>query len=100
MCYINHMTILKDEISVIQSKYHAIKDCLSEKGKRLWAAVEVRAYGRGGVTLVCKATGISTATVCKGVKELKAGKAPDGRIRQQGGVESRLKSSSLVCLPN
>lgn len=85
------MAISKEEISVIQSKYHAIKDCLSEKGKRLWAAVEVKAYGRGGVMLVCRATGLSTATVCKGVKELKAGKAPDGRIRQQGGGRKSIK---------
>ena len=65
---------------------------MSEKGKRLWAAVEVRAYGRGGVTLVCKATGMSTATVCKGVKELKTGNnTPDGRIRQQGGGRKSTK---------
>jgi hypothetical protein len=85
------MAISKEEKSVIQSKYFAIKDCLNEKGKRLWAAVEVKAYGRGGVMLVCKATGMSTATVCKGVKELKTGKAPDGRIRQQGGGRKSIK---------
>ncbi len=64
------MAISKEEILIVKSKFFAIRDCLSEKGNRLWAAVEARAYGRGGVTLVCKATGMSTATVCKGVKEL------------------------------
>jgi len=79
------MAISNEEISIVQSKYLAIKDCLSEKGKRIWAAVEAKAYGRGGVTLVCKATGMSTVTVCKGVKELKTGNFSDGRIRKCGG---------------
>ncbi len=92
------MAISKEEILIVKSKFFAIRDCLSEKGKRLWAAVEARAYGRGGVTLVCKATGMSTATVCKGVKELKSGNLPDGRIRRSGGGRKpiKLKEPSLL----
>ena len=51
------------ELTGIRNKYLSIKSCLSEKGRRLWAAVESRAYGRGGITLVCKAIGMSNTTV-------------------------------------
>ena len=85
------MAISKEEISVIQSKYFAIKDYLNEKGRRLWAAIEVEAHGHGGVMLVCKATGMSTATVCKGVKELRSGTSSDGRVRHRGGGRKSIK---------
>ena len=65
------MAIHKDDIRKTQEKYNGIKDCLSEKGRRLWAAIEATAYGYGGATLICKALGMSTATLYKGIKELK-----------------------------
>jgi hypothetical protein len=77
------MSITLEDIELIKQKYLAINSCLNEKGRRLWAAVEAQSYGRGGIALVCKATGISNATVHKGLKELKS---PIGtRVRVKGG---------------
>ena len=35
------------EFESIARKYAALTDCLTEKGKRLWAAAESLSYGRG-----------------------------------------------------
>jgi len=59
---------------------------------RLWAAVESRAYGRGGITLVCKAIGMSNTTVHKGLKELNSpgSSTQNERIRKEGGGRKQL----------
>ena len=41
------MAINEHDIRKIQEKYSSIKDCLSEKGRRIWAVVEATAYGYG-----------------------------------------------------
>lgn len=81
----------EDNIRKIQEKYRAIKDCLSEKGRRIWAAVEASAYGHGGPTLICRALGMSAATVYKGIKELKNPNSHTGRIRAKGGGRKSYK---------
>lgn len=87
------MAIHEDDIRKIQEKYSAIKDCLSEKGRRIWAAVEASAYGYGGPTLVCKALSMSTATVYKGIRELKKPDISKGRIRSKGGGRKAYKET-------
>lgn len=57
------MAVTLDKISVVRERYSAIHDCLNEKGRRLWAAVESQSYGHGGVALVCRAIGISNETI-------------------------------------
>lgn len=47
-------------------------DDLDERGRRRWAAVEVRALGRGGITPVALATGMSDHTIRTGIKEIDA----------------------------
>ena len=81
------MSIKQEEIDLFREKYLTLKSCLNEKGRRLWAAVEAQSYGRGGITLVCKATGISSATVHKGLKDLKF--PIDNRVRKHGGGRKR-----------
>lgn len=41
-----------------------------ERSRRLWAAAEALAAGRGGVTAVHRATGIARSTIYEGIKEL------------------------------
>jgi hypothetical protein len=63
---------------------------LTERARRLWAATEARAAGRGGITLVARATGIAYSTIARGLKEL-AARAPaaPGRVRRPGGGRKR-----------
>jgi hypothetical protein len=41
---------------------------LTERGRRIWAATEARAAGRGGITALVRATGIAYSTVVRGRK--------------------------------
>ena len=56
----------------------------------MWAATEARAAGWGGITGVARATGISTATIQRGLQELTTRRPlPAGRIRRPGGGRKR-----------
>ena len=84
------MVIFQSQIANLRYKYKALESCLTEKGRRLWAATEALSYGRGGISLVCQATGISNATVHKGIKEITGLSTPvSQRVRQVGGGRKR-----------
>ena len=84
----------------IRQKYEVLASLLHEKAQRHWAACEARALGRGGISLVAAATGISRPTIRRGLAELHTGPAggddPDPqhvRIRRPGGGRQRLTAS-------
>jgi len=87
------------EETVVQwvwDKYEPLKRSLTERSRRLWAAAEARSLGRGGVAAVMAATGMSSATLSKGLKELDteaAGNAavPYDRVRRAGGGRKRAR---------
>ena len=74
-------------------KYQQLVGRLTENTLRLWAAVEAMSLGRGGITLVAGATGLSRTTIHAGIKELEQhlDKERSGlgtarfRIRRPGG---------------
>lgn len=77
---------------MVQTKYRSLQHVLDERATRLWAATEARALGRGGVTLVAAATGISRKRIGVGLRELRDTAArdpqrrlPPGRVRRPGG---------------
>src|SRR5258706_15829380 len=73
-------------IEAIEGKYIELLDDLDERGRRRWAAVEARALGRGGITTVALATGLSDRTIRTGLKELADPAALAGhRQRRSGG---------------
>jgi hypothetical protein len=81
-------------IEGIRVKYIELLDDLDERGRRRWAAVEARALGRGGISAVASATGLSDRTIRTGLRELDD---PDAlashRQRRSGGGR---KSSGTV----
>jgi len=56
----------------VATRFAAISPHLNERQRRLWVGSEARALGRGGVSLVARATGISRPTVHKALEELDA----------------------------
>src|SRR5947199_1544734 len=78
-------------VQAINAKYTSLESVLDERARRLWAAVEARALGRGGITRVAEATGLSRVTIRAGLKELdppctSPGREPaTGRLRRPGG---------------
>jgi transposase len=74
---------------VIAEKFTALEPVLDERARRLWAAAEAHAIGRGGISRVAEATGLSRITIRSGLKELYPSSAsdalaPTGRTRRQG----------------
>ena len=72
------------DIDAIRSRYEALRDQLDERGRRLFAAAEVRAIGRGGIAAVARATGIAPSTIGRGIKDLDAAPLEPGRVRRSG----------------
>jgi hypothetical protein len=76
---------------VVAGKYEVIAPFLDERQRRLWLGVEAQALGRGGVSAVARATGVSRTTVTAAVKELVDPAATStGRVRRAGAGRPRL----------
>lgn len=87
------------ELEAVTRKYAALQDCLTEKGKRLWAAAESLSYGHGGVCLVSQATKIARTTIHRGIEEIQKGTtSTEKRIRKPGGGRKKIceKQEKLV----
>jgi hypothetical protein len=56
----------------IQSKYSLISPFLKGNLRRLWAATEAAVIGRGGITLVAAATGLSNSMISAGLRQLRS----------------------------
>ena len=70
----------------IQKRYEGLSPVLNEQGLRRFAASEAQAYGRGGVSVVWRITGIARSTITRGMREIADPKRMEaGRIRKTGG---------------
>jgi transposase len=74
-------------LETLRCKFEALQGDLDERGRRRWAATEARSLGRGGITAVAKATGLSDRTIRNGLQELDDPEAlsPDRQRRVGGG---------------
>jgi transposase len=84
---------MKDYLPIAE-KFNALGLILNEQGRRLWAATEATVLGRGGVSLVAQATGLSRPTIYAGIRELSGEQAAisgrgQGRSRRSGGGRKR-----------
>ena len=74
------------DIDDIRVRFQSVLPFLDERGRRLFAANEAIALGRGGVTATAQATGIARSTINRGIRELRlAGNAIGRRVRRPGG---------------
>jgi hypothetical protein len=80
-----------DTTAQLRAKYERLGPLWNECQRRLWAATEALALGRGGLSRVAEATGWSRPTVRAGIRELRPqGRDPGqalepGRVRRPGG---------------
>src|SRR3954449_1578006 len=97
------------DVGTIEDKHQALVGRLDEAVLRLWAAVEARTLGRGGVSTVAKATGLSRTTIYSGLKDLGSpppslappaavGAASTRRIRAAGGGRKKLTDKDPTLL--
>jgi len=91
--------------TTIEAKYKALSGRLDEATLRLWAATEARSLGRGGVSTVAKAIGMSRTTIHAGLTELKTmamtptfKSATRDRVRAVGGGRKKLSDKDANLL--
>lgn len=90
-------------VKSIREKYDSLKPYLNEKTRRIWAAIEARSLGWGGVSQVARATGLSRTTIQAGMGLLSE---KDGvkteeemtRIRTHGGGRKLLEEQDPMLL--
>ena len=74
------------DLTGITRRFTAVRGILDERSRRLVAAAESAAIGRGGVSAVARATGMSRQVIRQGMSELsETGVHPPGRVRRPGG---------------
>jgi transposase len=86
------------DLAAISARYKALKGSLDERSRRLMAAAESQVLGRGGISAVSKATGISRIVIQQGIAELASPSSlPSGRVRREGGGRKKAvdKDASL-----
>lgn len=93
------------DFNVLQHKYEILRPHLDELSMRLVAAADAEALGRGGPSLVAKASGLSRTTIYAGLNDLKKeAAAPTSsskakvRVRRSGGGRKRLTESNPALL--
>lgn len=69
----------------LRSFFETVMPHLNERQRRVVCGAMAEALGRGGQTRVVETAGISTSTMSKAVREVRAGIEPSDRQRAVGG---------------
>src|SRR5688500_9283952 len=78
------------EVEAIKRRFALLAGHLDERTRRLLAASEAMAIGRGGASVVARATGVSRRVIGEGIKERTGGPTAGAvRIRRPGGGRKR-----------
>ncbi len=88
--------------SEIAERFRQLEPWLDERMRRLWAAAESAALGRGGISLVARASGVSRRAISVGLAELKQPPEEGGRrqvpIRRPGGGRKKTQAKDPALL--
>jgi transposase len=84
----------------ILRQYQMLASEWNERQRRLWAASEAIIFGRGGISVVSRVTGLSRTTITEGIKELENNdRLPDDRVRREGGGRKKHTVTQPKLLP-
>lgn len=73
-----------DAEATLAARFASISPYLDERQQRIWVGTEARALGRGGISLVARATGLSRPRIYRALDELEQAPVLDGRVRRPG----------------
>jgi len=68
----------------IRYRWGMVGSKLDERGRRMFAAGEVRTAGRGGLAVVSRITGLARSTINRGEDALDGEELPKGQVRRAG----------------
>jgi Rhodopirellula transposase DDE domain len=83
----------------IRYRWETIGSKLDERGRRLFAAGEVRTAGWGGLAIVSTITGLARSTINRGEDDLDAAPLARGRVRRNGGGRRAVSENDLGLVP-
>lgn len=83
----------------IRYRWDAVGSSLDERGRRMFAAAEVRTAGWGALALVSRITGLARSTINRGEDDLDASPLPRGRVRRAGGGRRAVSESDAGLVP-
>jgi Rhodopirellula transposase DDE domain len=72
---------------------------LDERGRRMFAAAEVRTAGWGGLAVVARVTGLARSTIGRGEDDLDAEPLAKGRVRRAGGGRKAVSENDPELVP-
>ena len=83
------------ETTGMENRIHIMMPLLDERQRRIFLAAEAQSYGRGGITLVSKISGVAPFTIRQGISEINCGEQPkpSDRIRAVGAGRKSLEES-------
>ncbi len=84
------------DLLAIQQRWEADGCHRDERGRRLFAASEARAAGRGGIAAVSSITGVARSTIGRGLKDLDD--PPPGKVRRPGAGARTLTDNDPTLL--
>jgi hypothetical protein len=86
----------ENQPELIREKWLKIKDHLDERGQRVWAAIEAKALGSGGISRVSEGTGLSRSAIQAGLTEINFPEtaAPITQVRRSGAGRKKNQLSS------
>jgi hypothetical protein len=85
--------------AAIRLRWDTVGSRLDERGRRLFAAAEVRSAGRGGLALVSKITGLARSTINRGEDDLDGEPLAKGRVRRAGGGRRAVSEADPGLVP-
>jgi hypothetical protein len=78
--------ILAGQARAARKRYREMSPVLNEQSRRRFVALEARALGRGGVSLMARISGLARSTIYHGLSDIRdQASAPSGRVRKPGG---------------
>jgi hypothetical protein len=92
------MQVRMIDMQAIRKRWETVGSKLDERGRRMFAAGEVRAAGWGGLEAVSEITGLARSTIGRGLKDLGTVPLAKGRVRREGGGRRHLSSADATLI--
>ena len=83
----------------IEYRWNTVGSKLDERGRRLFAAAEVRTAGWGGLSVVSRITGLARSPINCGEDDLDAEPLAKGKIRRSGGGRRGIAETDPELVP-
>jgi len=93
--FYNNLFFNEPLVQLIRHKYANLQAILHERGRRIWAASEALQLGRGGISVVAAAIGMSPTTIRRGLREIQLRQVeqlPQECSRLEGGGRKNVET--------